>query len=193
MRMRDKLENYGTRRSGARRSRSPSIPEGEVQRKVEAKAIFKELKEKVLRDEVLEQRRAARRPQVRRDPPDLVRGRRAAAHPRLGGVHARRNAGAGHRDARHLRRSAEDRDRRRRDLPALHAPLQLPAVLGRRSRSSCAARAAAKSATARWPSARCCRCSRRKSRSPTRFASCPTFSNRTGRRRWPRCAAARCR
>ena len=33
-----------------------SIPEGEVQRKVEAKAIFKELKEKVLRDEILEQR-----------------------------------------------------------------------------------------------------------------------------------------
>ena len=31
-----------------------SIPEGEVQRKVEAKAIFKELKEKVLRDEILE-------------------------------------------------------------------------------------------------------------------------------------------
>ena len=36
----------------------------------------------------------------------------------------------------------------------LHAPLQLPAVLGRRSRRSCAARAAAKSATARSPSAR---------------------------------------
>jgi len=31
-----------------------SIPEGEVQRKVEAKAIFKELKEKVLRDEILD-------------------------------------------------------------------------------------------------------------------------------------------
>jgi len=32
------------------------LPEGEVQRKVEAKAIFKELKEKVLRGEVLERR-----------------------------------------------------------------------------------------------------------------------------------------
>ena len=32
------------------------IPEGEVQRKVEAKGIFKELKEKVLREEVLEKR-----------------------------------------------------------------------------------------------------------------------------------------
>ncbi len=33
---------------------SPRSPEGEVQRKVEAKAIFKELQEKVLRDEILE-------------------------------------------------------------------------------------------------------------------------------------------
>ena len=42
-------------------------------------------------------RRAPRRPQVRRDPPDLDRGRRAAARPRLGRVHARRDPGAGHR------------------------------------------------------------------------------------------------
>ena len=50
---------------------------------------------------------------------------------RLGGVHARRDAGARHRDARHRRRPAEDRDGRRRDVEAVHAPLQLPAVLGR--------------------------------------------------------------
>ena len=37
------------RRSGSRRS----LPEGEIQRKTEAKAIFKELKEKALREEVL--------------------------------------------------------------------------------------------------------------------------------------------
>ncbi len=42
------------RRSGARANWSGSLPEGEVQRKVEAKSIFKELKEKVLRDEVLQ-------------------------------------------------------------------------------------------------------------------------------------------
>ena len=69
-------------------------------------------------------------------------------------LHARRDAGARHRDARHRRRPAEDRDGGRRDVEALHAPLQLPAVLGRRSRSSCAAPAAARSATARSPSAR---------------------------------------
>jgi polyribonucleotide nucleotidyltransferase len=53
MRMTDKLANYGTV-DQVLSELVGSIPEGEVQRKVEAKAIFKELKEKVLRDEVLE-------------------------------------------------------------------------------------------------------------------------------------------
>ena len=76
-------------------------------------------------------RQAARRPRVRRDPPDQHRSRRAAAHPRLVGVPARRDPGAGDRDARHRRGSAEGRNGRRRDVEALHAALQLPAVLGR--------------------------------------------------------------
>jgi polyribonucleotide nucleotidyltransferase len=53
MRMRDKLANYGSV-DQVLSELVGSLPEGEVQRKVEAKAIFKELKEKVLRDEVLE-------------------------------------------------------------------------------------------------------------------------------------------
>ncbi len=108
-----------------------SIPEGEVERKVDAKAIFKELKEKVLRDEILERgKRLDGRAfdQIRHD---HDRGRRPAARARLGGVHSRRDAGARHRDARHRRRPAEGRDGGRRDVEALHAPLQLPAVLGR--------------------------------------------------------------
>jgi polyribonucleotide nucleotidyltransferase len=52
MRIQDKLENYGSV-DQVLASLVTSIPEGEVQRKVEAKAIFKELKEKVLRDEIL--------------------------------------------------------------------------------------------------------------------------------------------
>ena len=55
MRIQDKLENYGTV-DQVLANFVGSIPEGEVQRKVEAKAIFKELKEKVLRDEILERR-----------------------------------------------------------------------------------------------------------------------------------------
>jgi polyribonucleotide nucleotidyltransferase len=53
MRMRDKLANYGTV-DQVLGNLVASFPDGEVQRKVEAKAIFKELKEKVLRDEILE-------------------------------------------------------------------------------------------------------------------------------------------
>ena len=53
MRIQDKLENYGTV-DQVLSDLIASIPEAEVERKVEAKAIFKELKEKVLRDEILE-------------------------------------------------------------------------------------------------------------------------------------------
>ncbi len=53
MRLRGKLENYD-RIDQVLEDLIASLPEGEVERKVEAKAIFKELKEKVLRDEVLE-------------------------------------------------------------------------------------------------------------------------------------------
>src|SRR5688500_15946080 len=53
MRIRGKLENYD-RVDQLLDDLVASLPEGEVERKVEAKQIFKDLKEKVLRDEVLE-------------------------------------------------------------------------------------------------------------------------------------------
>jgi polyribonucleotide nucleotidyltransferase len=52
MRIRGKLENYETV-DQALKDLVTSIPEGEVERKTDAKSIFKELKEKVLREEVL--------------------------------------------------------------------------------------------------------------------------------------------
>src|SRR5436853_3947206 len=52
MRIRGKLENYD-RVDQVLDELVASLPEGEVQRKVEAKQIFKNLKEKVLREEVL--------------------------------------------------------------------------------------------------------------------------------------------
>jgi polyribonucleotide nucleotidyltransferase len=55
MRLRGKLENY-ERVDQVLDDLIASIPESEVERKLEAKAIFKELKEKVLRDEVLQRR-----------------------------------------------------------------------------------------------------------------------------------------
>jgi polyribonucleotide nucleotidyltransferase len=53
MRIRGKLENY-ERVDEVLDELVASIPEGELERRVDAKHIFKELKEKVLRDEVLE-------------------------------------------------------------------------------------------------------------------------------------------
>ncbi len=55
MRLRDKLENY-RRVEEVLNELVASLPEGELQQKADAKAIFKELKEKVLRDEILEHR-----------------------------------------------------------------------------------------------------------------------------------------
>jgi polyribonucleotide nucleotidyltransferase len=52
MRIRGKLENYD-RVDQVLEDLVASIPEGEVERKLEAKQIFKDLKEKVLREEVL--------------------------------------------------------------------------------------------------------------------------------------------
>lgn len=53
MRIKGKIENY-QRVDQVLDELIASIPEGEVQRKSEAKSIFKELQEKVLRDEILE-------------------------------------------------------------------------------------------------------------------------------------------
>jgi polyribonucleotide nucleotidyltransferase len=55
MRLRDKLENY-SRVDQVLAELVASLPEGELQQKSDAKSIFKELKEKVLRDEILEHR-----------------------------------------------------------------------------------------------------------------------------------------
>jgi len=56
MRIRGKIESYD-RVDQLLEELIASFPEEEVERRLEAKAIFKELKEKVLRDEVLERRR----------------------------------------------------------------------------------------------------------------------------------------
>jgi polyribonucleotide nucleotidyltransferase len=52
MRIKDKLENYGTV-DQVLADLVASIPDGEIERRSDAKAIFKELKEKVMRDEAL--------------------------------------------------------------------------------------------------------------------------------------------
>ena len=80
-----------------------------------------------------ERRAAHRRPRHPHGAPDRNPHGRAAAHARLGALHARRNAGARRRDARHEGRRTEHRRARRRISRALHAPLQHAAVRDRRN------------------------------------------------------------
>jgi polyribonucleotide nucleotidyltransferase len=56
MRIKDKLENYGSV-DQILADLVATIPEGEIERRTDAKHIFKELKEKVMRDEALERGR----------------------------------------------------------------------------------------------------------------------------------------
>ena len=77
---------------------------------------------------------APRRARRERDPRHHDRGRRDAADPRLGALHARPDAGAQRRRARHAEGGDAPRHARARDEEVLLAPLQLPAVLGRGGR-----------------------------------------------------------
>ncbi len=78
---------------------------------------------------------ASRRALGERDPRHLDRSRRDAAHARLGAVHARADAGAERRRDGHPEGGDAPRHARPGDEKVLLAPLQLPAVLGRGSRS----------------------------------------------------------
>ena len=68
MRIRGKLENYDTRRPGAQRISSASLPEGEVERKAEAKADLQGAEGESPARRSADARRPPRRPQVRRGP-----------------------------------------------------------------------------------------------------------------------------
>ena len=115
---------------------------------------------------------------------------RLAADARLGALHARPDADPHALHARHRQGAAADRRPLHGDGAPLHAPLQLPAVLGGRDRlharpkrraSATGARAAGLEAVIR-----------RSRTSRTRSASSPRRSSRTARRRWARSAARRC-
>ena len=75
---------------------------------------------------------APRRARVRRSSSHRRRDRRPSPHARLRALHARRDAGARHGHARHLGRHPAHRGPRGRVRAEVHAPLQLPVLLGRR-------------------------------------------------------------
>ena len=99
MRIKDKLENYGTV-DAVLEDFLASLPEDYLERKAEAKGMFKDLQEKVLRDEVLE-RGVRSTAEVRRDPADLGRDERAPPRAWSAVFDPRRDPGPGHRHARH--------------------------------------------------------------------------------------------
>ena len=95
MRIKEKLESYG-RVDQVLAELVASVPEAEVERRLEAKKIFKGLKEKVLRDEILQRGHRLDGRKFDEIRADLVGSDGAAPRPRLGGLHPRRDAGAGH-------------------------------------------------------------------------------------------------
>ena len=132
MRIRDKLENYAAV-DRVLDDYLATLPDDDSERRGAVKAVFKDLKEKVLRDEVLErgQRLDGRAfDEIRTITSDV------GLLPRTHGSAVftpRRDPGPGHCNPRHRRRQAEGRAGRRRDLPPVHAALQLPPLLGGRS------------------------------------------------------------
>ena len=125
--------------------------------------------------------------------PIVGRGRRAAARPRLGAVHPRRDPGAGRGHARH-RPGRADRSTRSRASTASTSCCTTTSRPTRSARPAAwARRAAARSATASWPGARSIRCCRRKEiplHDPRRLRD---HRVATARRRWRRSAAPRWR
>ena len=193
MRIRGKLENYD-RVDQVLEEFVASLPEGEVQRKVEAKHIFHELKEKVLRDEVLERGHPARRPQVRRDPADLD-ARPACCRASHGSVVFTRGetqalvtctlgTADDEQKVEHVSGEFYKRFMLHYNFPPFSVgEVAVPARPGPprgRPRRAGRARARRRSFPARTSS-------------PTPSASSPTSSSRTAPRRWRRCAAARWR
>ena len=75
-----------------------------------------------------------RRARRRGDPPDHLRCRRFAAHARLGPLHPRPDADPVAAHPRHRQGGPADRRPLAGAGPTVHAPLQLPALLGRRDR-----------------------------------------------------------
>ena len=123
-------------------------------------------------------RRPHRRPRARGHPHAVGRGRGAAAGARLGAVRARRDPDPRRHHAEHAPHGAAARHPRAGDAQALHAQLQLPALLDRRDRPRGLAQAPRdrpRSARRARPRCRCCRAARssrtRSARSPRRSGS----------------------
>ena len=133
----DKQERYAAVDAVKAKVKAAFAPQGDESAEVDGRAGRHRVQGTPGQDRPLEHPRhrlAHRRPRPEDGPPDRLGSRRPAAHPRLGAVHPRRDAGAGRRHARHRRGRAVCRRADRHVQGELPAPLQLPALFGRRDR-----------------------------------------------------------
>ena len=105
-------------------------PRGRHVRRVPRKraGAFDKLEKQVIRERIAVHKKRPDGRAERGDPPDHDRGGAAAAHARLGALHARPDAGAERRGAGHAQGGDAPRHPRARDQEVLLAPLQLPAL-----------------------------------------------------------------
>ena len=96
--------------------------------KLRVGGVFKELEAKIVRWNILDTGKRIDGRDLETVRPIVCRGRRPAAHPRLGAVHPRRDPGAGRRHARHRRGRAVHRRAAGHLQGDLPAALQLPAL-----------------------------------------------------------------
>ena len=113
---------------------SPPDVENPKYPKQQVAGVFKELEAKIVRWNILDTGNRPRRPRRQDCPADRVRSGRAAPRPWLSAIHAWGNPGPCRRHAWHRRGRAVHRRAPRHVQRDIHAALQLPAVLGRRSR-----------------------------------------------------------
>ena len=97
----------------------------------EVKGAIRSLTKKLVRKRIVEDGVRIDGRGIGRHPPALGRGRPLPDRPRLGALPARRDPGAQRHHARHAPHEPAARHHHAGDEQALHAPLQLPALLHR--------------------------------------------------------------
>ena len=137
------------RRTYARCSKTPRLPK-------EFDKIVKAMEEEELRVDGRRREDSSRRPQARRDPPDLVQGALRAARARIGRLHPRSDAGLHRRDARLDRATSSVSTASWRSKTSATCTTTTSRRTRSARRARCADPAGARSVTAPSPSARSC-------------------------------------
>ena len=150
-----------SRRPSSSSTRATRTAEDYAEQRGRAQLAFDELEKATIRERIAVHKKRPDGRGEREIRPITIEVGLAAAHARLRALHARPDAGAQRRRPRHAEGGDAARHPRARDAEVLLPPLQLPALLAWARPASCAAPSAVTSATARSPSARWSRWSRR--------------------------------